>query len=80
MPKSTTNYESRFETALRRIAAYDSTSRLRRQSEHVWGVGFEEAIEMAYENIQEEARAALRGYRRPRKIAVAATPESGRNT
>lgn len=58
---------ARLAAALRRIAAYDSPDRLRRSSEKQWGLAFEEAMEMAYDNIQQEARNALRGVRVPRK-------------
>ena len=56
--------EQRFETALRRIAAYDSPARLRRDSERSYGLDYAEALEMAYENIQGEAKAVLRGLRK----------------
>ena len=59
-----TDYEARFCAALRRIAAYDSPARLRRDAEKRYGLEYAEAIEMAYENIQAEARNALGGYRR----------------
>lgn len=52
--------------ALKRIAAYDSSDRLRRSSQKDWGVDFEEAIEMAYENVQQEAKNGLRGIRIPK--------------
>jgi hypothetical protein len=44
--------------ALRRIRKYDTPERMRRDSEKTYGTNFEEALEMAYENIQAEARAA----------------------
>lgn len=59
------NWEHRFYSTLKRIAAYHSPQRLRRRSDREYGLAFEEAIEMAYENMQSEARAALKGYRRP---------------
>lgn len=58
--------------ALRRITAYDSPDKLRRSSEKQWGLPFEEAMEMAYDNIQQEARSALRGVRIQRAKKVAA--------
>lgn len=60
------DYEQRFETALRRILAYDTPARLRRESEKSYGLEYTEALEMAYENIQGEARAALSGFRKRR--------------
>lgn len=62
--------EQRLYWALKRIAAYDTPTRLRRDSEKHWGLGFEEAIEMAYENIQTEARTALMGVRLPKPKAA----------
>lgn len=56
--------EQRFEWALRRIAAYDSPARLRRESEGRYGLDYAEALEMAYENMQGEAKAALKGLRK----------------
>jgi hypothetical protein len=44
---------------LKRIAAYDTPEQLRQESENEYGLSYEEALEMAYENIQLEARAAL---------------------
>lgn len=52
--------------ALKRILAYQSPARMRKNSERDWGLNFEECIEMAYENIQQEARNGIRGVRRPR--------------
>lgn len=66
MSKPRIDYEQRFHDALRRILAYMTPEQLRRRAEKQYGLGFEEAIEMAYENIQEEARSALVGYRKPR--------------
>lgn len=50
--------------ALRRITKYDSVERLRNESENDYGLEFEEAIEMAYENMQNEAVAAIHGIRK----------------
>ncbi|MCK9627706.1 MAG: hypothetical protein M0R37_03840 [Bacteroidales bacterium] len=41
--------------ALKTIKAYQSPRQLRKESLKDWGLDFEEAIEMAYENIQNEA-------------------------
>ena len=53
--------------ALQRIVRYQSPARLRRDSRKQWGVDFEEALEMAYENIQQEAKDGLKGVRKFRK-------------
>jgi hypothetical protein len=58
--------ELRYYDALKRITQYQTVDQLRRHSEKHWGVCFEEALEMAYENVIEEARIAIRGKRRPK--------------
>jgi hypothetical protein len=55
--------ELKLVATLRRIAAYDSPAKLRKSSERDWGLSSEEAMEMAYENIQAEAKNAIRGVR-----------------
>ena len=60
------DYEERFYIALKRITAYMAPERLRRQAEKQYGLGYEETLEMAYENVIGEAQSALRGYRKPR--------------
>jgi hypothetical protein len=59
------NYEARFYEALRRITMYDTPQRLRKEAEMRYGLDHAEALEMAYENVVSEAKAALRGYRKP---------------
>lgn len=61
-----TNYEDRFYIALKRITAYMTPAQLRRNSEREYGLDHAEALEMAYENVIDEAREALRGYRKPK--------------
>ena len=56
LPTLKTPLEAALYTALKRITLYDSPERLRRASEKNWGVPFEEAIEMAYDNVQGEAK------------------------
>lgn len=51
--------------ALKRITKYQSPEQLLRNGEKNWGCSGEEALQYAYENIQGEARAAIRGMRRP---------------
>ena len=49
---------------LRKISkGYQTTSQLRKDSEKDWGLDFEEAIEMAYENIQGEAAFASKNVK-----------------
>ena len=42
---------------------YASPDKLRRTAESEYGLRFDEALEMSYENIQEEARAAVKGVK-----------------
>lgn len=64
--KPRADYEARFYVALKRITAYMTTDQLRRRSEKQYGLSYEEALEMAYENVIGEAQAALSGYRKKR--------------
>jgi hypothetical protein len=58
-------------TFLKRIVTYDTPAQMRRNSEKNWGLQFDECIEMAYENIQQEARNGLKGIRLPNPSRVA---------
>lgn len=49
--------------ALKKIKEYQTTEKLRKSSEKDWGLDFEEAIEMAYENIQSEAIRGCKGVK-----------------
>lgn len=86
MAKARIDHEGRFYVALRRIMSYMTTDQLRRQAEKQYGLHYEEALEMAYENVRDEARTALSGYRRPRKRSASAKsvgavdPDEGRTT
>jgi hypothetical protein len=51
--------------ALKRIASYDSPVRVRRDAGPM-GLDENEAVEMAYENVIAEAKAATRRIRRPK--------------
>lgn len=54
--------------ALKLIAkGYDSPDRIRRNCEKKYGLPYEEAIGYAYENIQSEAAAAIKGLRLPKQ-------------
>lgn len=55
---------AQMQRALRRILQYQSPDKLRRDSHKDWGCDFEEAISMAYENIQLEAKSGLKGTRK----------------
>lgn len=57
--------------ALKRIAKYESPEWLRRNSERRYDLSYEEALEMAYDNIRAEAQSAIRGKRAPRAIEKA---------
>jgi hypothetical protein len=61
--KPRVDYEARFRFALLRITKYMRPEQLRRAAEKQYGLSYEESLEMAYENLQGEARAALKGYR-----------------
>ncbi len=52
--------------ALRRIARdYDSAEKVMRYADRRYGLDPTEALQMAYENIQNDAANAIRGKRRP---------------
>jgi hypothetical protein len=69
------DYEARFYVALRQILAYMTPEQMRRCAEKEYGLDHYDALEMAYENMQEEARAALKGYRKPKPVPVAASQD-----
>lgn len=50
---------------------YQTPDQLRRNAERDFGCSYDEAIEMAYENLQSEAKGAVRGVR-TKKSKVAA--------
>lgn len=55
---------NRMRDTLRRIAMeYQTPDQLRRSSNKQWGLDYQEALEYSYENVQQEARAAIRGIR-----------------
>lgn len=56
--------EQRYFDALRRISQYETPNQARRTAKGV-GLNAEEYLEMAYENIREEAKRAIKGKRRP---------------
>jgi hypothetical protein len=63
--------QQRLFDALKKIArGYVSPAQLQRNAERL-GLSYEETIEMAYENIQAHAAAAIKGVRRPKGEANA---------
>jgi hypothetical protein len=58
--------EQRYFDMLKRITLYQSVEHLRKHSQRDWALPFEEALEMAYENIISDAQRAIRGKRRPK--------------
>jgi uncharacterized protein (UPF0147 family) len=55
---------NRMLAALKRISKdYQTPQQLRKSSSGEYGLDYEEALEMAYENIQGEAKAAIKGIK-----------------
>lgn len=71
MPTCKTELETKLFGALKRIAAYAPPENLRRYAERAYGCSADEAIEMAYENVIEEAKRAVKGVRK----ATSSRPE-----
>lgn len=59
--------EKAYFLALKRIAAYMDPETLLRKGEAMYGLSGEEAVSMAYENMRDEARLAIRGKRMPKE-------------
>lgn len=58
--------ETTYYDTLRKIARdFMTPDQLRRAAQKSYGLDYEEALEMAYENIQSLAKAAIHGKRRP---------------
>lgn len=55
----------RYYDALKRIASYETAERLLKHGERAYGLPGEEVLEMSYENMHAEARAAIKGKKRP---------------
>lgn len=63
--KINVQHYNRMLAALKTIATgYQTPDQLRRNSEKDYGLGYEETLEMAYENIQQLAKEASKGVRR----------------
>lgn len=64
--------------SLKRISKqYQTPAQLRRNSEKQYGLGYEETLEMAYENLQTEAANASKGIK-PIVLKTAPATEPGR--
>lgn len=61
-----TEIQQRLYNALVRISKYDSPKKLRRDAEREYGLTPDEALELAYENVIQEAKSALKGVRKPK--------------
>ena len=78
MATARTALEMKLLRTLRRIAAYATPARLQKHSGDDYGLPYEEALEMAYENMQAEAKGAIKGVRTlPAPPPVAATTGVG---
>jgi hypothetical protein len=53
----------RMYNALREITQYQTPEKLKKDSRNDWGLDYEESLEMAYENIQQTAKDAIKGIR-----------------
>lgn len=58
-----TPLEIKLYDALKRIASYDSPEKLARRSEKEYGLAPEDAIEMAYDSVLQDAKNAVKGVR-----------------
>lgn len=71
MPKNSgtasTSNEARYYEALHTIKYSDRLAWLRKNSEKEYGLTYEEALEMAYQNLQTVAANAIKGRRPPEK-------------
>lgn len=65
MPTVTTELEHRLYAALKRISGYETSGRLLQHGERAYGISGQECLEMAYDNIREEAKRAIKGVRAP---------------
>jgi hypothetical protein len=77
MATVTTPLEARLYAALKRITQYMTVEQMERRAEKEYGLSPYEGLGMAYDNLQSEARDAIRGVRMP-KPKPAATPPEGK--
>jgi hypothetical protein len=73
-PKQIRQWNQMRHTLLRISKQYMSSQKLRKESEGEYGLEFEEAIEMAYENVQSEAKAAVKGVKEIKLISETKPP------
>ena len=69
--------ERRYYDALKLITLYQSAGWLLKNGGKEYGLSGEVALEMAYENLQEHARAAIKGRRRPQSETPQAESQKG---
>jgi hypothetical protein len=65
--------------ALKEIARYQTPEQLQRDSKKDWGLDYEESLAMAYDNIQQTAKDAVKGISMKRvvtQLKPATTPHS----
>lgn len=60
--------------ALKTITQYQTPSQLQRSSSKRYGLDYAEAMEYAYENIQQTAKAAIKGVRLPKEELKGSQP------
>lgn len=61
--KEQINYNKMRNALIKISKGYQTASQLRKSSKSMCGLDYEEALEMAYENIQAEASAAVKGVK-----------------
>lgn len=61
--KQKMQYNSMYSTLKRIAKGYQTPDKLRKRADKQYGLDFEEALEMSYENIQEEAKKAVKGVK-----------------
>jgi hypothetical protein len=64
----------RLATAIRRIYSYQTPRQLQREAERSYGLEYTEALEYAYENMRNEAK-AVEALVRPKKAKVNTLPD-----
>lgn len=62
-PKQVQQWNQMRNTLLRISKEYMSSEQLRKKSQKMYGLDFEECIEMVYDNIQGEAKQAVKGVK-----------------
>lgn len=70
--------EQKLYDALKRIASYDSLTKIARTSKRNYGLQPSEVVEMAYENVIFEAKSAIKGMKRPTDRAALSVSEGAK--